>query len=410
MLLTQLIDQPFGLTNSQKTLKRQKRKSNVERTSTEEHTRISPERFLGQHVASSFSDHQIEREISPRKWCSRLPGSVVHDLSTVPTVAPSHEARVPLTETFTSSTDSKIRDGAKYEESDTRRRMSPNSGPKRLRELLEQPGIIRSLGAHDVFTALIVEQAGFETVFIGGFGTSASMLGLPDLNFLTMSEMAEAVRRMATRVCIPVIADGDTGYGDLHNVQRTVEAFEAAGASGILLEDQVMPKRCGHFANKRVIPSEEMVLKIKAAVKAKSDPDFVIFARTDARQMNGLDDAIDRVNRCCDSGADIAFIEAPESRAELEEIPKRVKHPLFVNMLTGGVTPILSVKELEQLGYKIVVCPIESLMVCARAMRDLCEAWKNTGRVDKLATQAMSFAEVKKLLGVEEFLKLRERL
>jgi 2-methylisocitrate lyase-like PEP mutase family enzyme len=288
--------------------------------------------------------------------------------------------------------------------------MSSNSGPKRLRELLKQPGIIRSLGAHDVFTALIVEQAGFETLFIGGFGTSASTLGLPDLNFLTMSEMADAVRRMTARVCIPVIADGDTGYGDLHNVQHTVEAFEAAGASGILLEDQVMPKRCGHFANKRVIPSEEMVLKIKAAVKAKNDPDFVIFARTDARQMNGLDDAIDRVNRCCESGADIAFIEAPESLAELEEIPKRVKHPLFVNMLTGGVTPILSVKELEQLGYKIVVCPIESLMVCARAMRDLCEALKNTGRVDKLATQAMSFGEVKKLLGVEEFLKLRETL
>ena len=152
--------------------------------------------------------------------------------------------------------------------------MSPKSGPKRLRELLKEPGIIRSLGAHDVFTALIVEQVGFETVFIGGFGTSASMLGLPDLNFLTMSEMADAVRRTAARVCIPVIADGDTGYGDLHNVQRTVEAFEAAGASGILLEDQVMPKRCGHFANKRVIPSEEMVLKIKAAVKTKSDPDL----------------------------------------------------------------------------------------------------------------------------------------
>jgi 2,3-dimethylmalate lyase len=225
-----------------------------------------------------------------------------------------------------------------------------------------------------------------------------------------MSEMADAVRRMAARLSIPIIADGDTGFGDLHNVQRTVEAFEAAGASGILLEDQVMPKRCGHFADKRVIPTEEMVSKIKAAVKAKSDPDFVIFARTDARQMNGLNDAIDRVNRCCDSGADIAFIEAPESRAELEEISKRVKHPLFANMLSGGVTPILPVNELEQLGYKIVVCPIESLMVCARAMRELCDEWKNTGRVDQLAPQAMSFSEVKKLLGVEEFLKLRERL
>ena len=288
--------------------------------------------------------------------------------------------------------------------------MKHASGPKRIRQLLAQPGIIRSLGAHDVFTALIVEQAGFETVFIGGFGTSESLLGLPDLNFLTLNEMADAVRRMAARVAIPVIADGDTGHGDLHNVQRTVEMFEAAGAAGILLEDQVMPKRCGHFADKQVIPTGEMVLKIKAAVRAKSDPDFLIFARTDARQMNGLDDAIDRVNRCGDAGADIAFIEAPQSIAELEEIPRRVKYPLFVNMLSGGVTPILPVKDLEQIGYKIVVCPIESLMVCARAMRDLCEAWKAAGRVDKLATQAMSFAEVKKLLGVEDFLHLRERL
>jgi methylisocitrate lyase len=257
---------------------------------------------------------------------------------------------------------------------------------------------------------LIVEQAGFETVFIGGFGTSASLLGLPDLNFLTMTEMAEAVRRMSGRVSIPVIADGDTGHGDLHNVQRTIEAFESAGAAGILLEDQVMPKRCGHFANKQVIPTDEMVLKIKAAVRAKSDPNFLIFARTDARQMNGLDDAIERINRCCDAGADIAFIEAPESLAELEEIPKRVKYPLFVNMLSGGVTPILPVKDLEQLGYRIVVCPIESLLVCARAMRELCEAWKTTGRVDHLATKAMSFDEVKRLLGVKEFLSVREKL
>src|SRR5947199_10119313 len=140
--------------------------------------------------------------------------------------------------------------------------MRTTNGPERLRELLSAPGIIRSLGAHDVFTALIVEQAGFETVFIGGFGTSASMLGLPDLNFLTMTEMAEAVRRMAARVRIPVIADGDTGHGDLHNVQRTVAAFERAGAAGILIEDQVAPKRCGHFANKQVVSTEEMVLKI----------------------------------------------------------------------------------------------------------------------------------------------------
>src|SRR5438067_7741674 len=149
--------------------------------------------------------------------------------------------------------------------------MSKPNGPKRLRELLLQPGMIRSLGAHDVFTALMVEQAGFETVFIGGFGTSASMLGLPDLNFLTLTEMADAVRRMAARVAIPVVADGDTGHGDLHNVARTVREFERAGAAGILIEDQVAPKRCGHFQGKQVIPADEMVLKLRTALDARRD-------------------------------------------------------------------------------------------------------------------------------------------
>ena len=288
--------------------------------------------------------------------------------------------------------------------------MNFTDGPKNFRALLSAPGIIRSLGAHDVLSAMIVQQAGFETVFIGGFGTSASLLGLPDLSFLTMTEMAGAVGRMASRVSIPVIADGDTGYGDLHNVQRTIEAFEKAGAAGILIEDQVFPKRCGHFDRKEVIPTGEMVLKIKAAVQARSNPDFVIFARTDARQTNGLDDAVDRVNRCCAAGADVAFIEAPQSLSELQEIPKRVSYPLFVNMLTGGVTPILSVEELDRLGYKVMVCPVDSLMVCAGAMRKLCDVLKTTGRVDAIADDSMSFDAVKVLLGVEDSLGLRESL
>ena len=278
------------------------------------------------------------------------------------------------------------------------------STAKQFRELLARPGIIPSMGVHDVFSALIAEQSGLETVFMGGFGTSASLLGLPDLNLLTMSEMADAIRRMTARLTIPVIADADTGHGDLRNVRRTVECFEAAGAAGLLLEDQVMPKRCGHFADKQVIPAAEMVQKIRTAVAARSSDDFTIFARTDARQMNGLPDAIDRVNQYCDAGADIAFIEAPQSVAELEEIPKRVKHPLFANMLTGGVTPILSVSELDQLGYKIAVCPVESLAVTAHALRGLCAEWLKNGRVDQLADAACSFAEVKKLLGVDDWL------
>src|ERR671930_1553817 len=167
---------------------------------------------------------------------------------------------------------------------------------KRLRELLRRPGVIRSLGAHDVFTARLIERAGLETVFVGGFGTSASLLGLPDVGFLTLTEMADAVRRMAQRVDIPVVADGDTGHGDLHNVARTVREFEGAGAAGILIEDQVTPKRCGHFQGKQVIPADEMVLKLKAALDARRDPDFVIVARTDARAVEGIDGAIARAN------------------------------------------------------------------------------------------------------------------
>src|SRR5690242_3118379 len=143
-----------------------------------------------------------------------------------------------------------------------------------LRKLLNGPGVIRSLGAHDVFTARLVEAAGLETVFLGGFGTSASLLGLPDVGFVTLSEMADAVRRMALRVNIPVVADGDTGHGDLHNVVRTVREFERAGAAGVLIEDQVTPKRCGHFAGKEVISAADMVLKLKAALSARTDPDF----------------------------------------------------------------------------------------------------------------------------------------
>lgn len=281
---------------------------------------------------------------------------------------------------------------------------------KKLRDLLRQPGAIRSLGAHDVFTACLIERAGLETVFIGGFGTSASMLGLPDVGFLTLTEMADAVRRMAMRVNIPVVADGDTGHGDLHNVIRTVREFERAGAAGMLLEDQVAPKRCGHFAGKAVIPADEMILKLKAAQDARRDPGFVIVARTDARAVEGIDAAIDRANQYGKAGADVCFIEAPASRQELERIPREVRYPLLVNMLSGGVTPILSVNELEKLGYKIVVCPIESLLVTGTAVMRLIDTLLTRGRVDLPTDQMMTFDQVKQVLGLDEVMRLRERL
>src|SRR5215470_11277146 len=196
---------------------------------------------------------------------------------------------------------------------------------RRFRDLLSKPGIIRSLGAHDVFTARLIEAAGLETVFLGGFGTSASLLGLPDIGLITLTEMADAVRRMAQRVRIPVVADGDTGHGDLHNVARTVREFEHAGAAGILLEDQVTPKRCGHFEGKQVIPTEQMLLKLRAALDARRDPDFLIVARTDARAVEGIEAALERANRYGVAGADVCFIEAPQSRQELELIPREVR-------------------------------------------------------------------------------------
>jgi 2-methylisocitrate lyase-like PEP mutase family enzyme len=281
---------------------------------------------------------------------------------------------------------------------------------RRFRELLRQPGVIRSLGAHDVFTARLIEAAGLETVFLGGFGTSASLLGLPDVGFLTLTEMADAVRRMALRLSIPVVADGDTGHGDLHNVVRTVREFEQAGAAGVLLEDQVTPKRCGHFEGKAIIPADEMVLKLRAALDVRRAPDFVIIARTDARAVEGIDGAITRANRYAEVGADVCFIEAPQSLGELRRIPREVRHPLLVNMLTGGVTPILPVSELGQMGYKIVVCPIESLLVAGAAVRRLIDALLSRGRVDEGSGDMMTFAEVKKLLGLDAVTGLRERL
>jgi methylisocitrate lyase len=215
---------------------------------------------------------------------------------------------------------------------------------------------------------------------------------------------------MALRVRIPVVADGDTGHGDLHNVVRTVREFERAGAAGVLIEDQVTPKRCGHFAGKQLIPVAEMVLKLKAALSARTDPDFVIVARTDARAVEGIDGAIERANRYGAAGADVCFIEAPQSRAELEQIPKAVRYPLLVNMLSGGVTPILPVEELGRLGYKIVVCPIETLLVAGKAVQRLIEALLTRGRCDLPDSEMMTFAEVKTVLGLDDVMGLRDRL
>lgn len=276
---------------------------------------------------------------------------------------------------------------------------------RQLRTLLARPGLIRSLAPHDVFAAKVMEQAGLPLLFLGGFGASASSYGLPDLGLLGLAEMADAARRMTGAVSVPVIVDGDTGYGSVPNVIRTVREYERAGAAGMLLEDQVFPKRCGHFAGKQVVPIEEMETKLKAALDARRDPDFVVIARTDARAVEGLDSAIDRAKRYARLGADLVFVEAPQTEAELARIAREIETPQLANMLIGGATPILSADELERLGFKIVVSPVESLTITAFAVQQLSRAMLDEGRVDGLTNQMCSFADIQRLLGVDEWVE-----
>ena len=272
---------------------------------------------------------------------------------------------------------------------------------EKLRELLAKPGIIRSLAPHDPFSAKVMEQAEIPLFFLGGFGASASTFGLPDLGLLGLAEMADAARRMTAAVNVPVIVDGDTGYGAIPNVIRTVREFERAGAAGMLLEDQLFPKRCGHFQGKQLISVDEMSAKLKAALNARRDSRFVVIARTDARAVEGLDAAIARANRYAEVGADLIFVEAPQSRDELARVTQEIPKPQLANMLVGGATPILSADELQTLGFKIVVSPIESLAVTAFAVERLAKAMLTGGRVDTLADRMWTFSEMKRLLGVE---------
>ena len=273
---------------------------------------------------------------------------------------------------------------------------------QRLRQLLTGPQIVRSFAPHDVFTARILEDAGIELLFLGGFGVSASVFGIPDVGLTTLTEMTEAVRRMADRLTVPLIADGDTGHGNLHNVARTVRDFERAGASGMLLEDQVAPKRCGHFSGKQVVSTEEMLDKLKSALDTRDDPDFVIIARTDARAVEGLDAAIERACRYGETGADVCFVEAPQSVDELSTVARDVPFPQLANMLPGGVTPIVPADELQRLGFRIVVDPVGTLLAAGHVVRKLAEAMLKDGRVDQLSSEMLDFGEVKQLLGLDE--------
>jgi 2-methylisocitrate lyase-like PEP mutase family enzyme len=226
-----------------------------------------------------------------------------------------------------------------------------------LRERLEDPRILVAVGAHDGLTARIAQRAGFEAVYHGGYSAAAHHYGLPDIGIIGRAEMVESVRRVTAVSTTPVIADCDTGYGAVAGVKRTIAEMEAAGAAAVQLEDQVFPKRCGHMEGKRVIGVDEMLLKIRAAVAARRDPELLIIARTDALQPHGLDEAIDRCNAYADVGADVVLVDAPRTRGQLSEIVRRIDAPSMVNMSETGRTPPMTAHDLQELGYRIVIFP-----------------------------------------------------
>ena len=288
----------------------------------------------------------------------------------------------------------------------TRRR----GGPARLRELLNSGQTIVAPGAFDPLAARLVEEAGFAAVYMTGFGTSAALLGRPDVGLLTMTEMADSAGRIAACVDIPLIADADTGYGNPLNVIRTVGAYEAAGVAGLHIEDQVAPKKCGHMEGKLVIGSDEMAQKVKAAVDARTDPDFVIIARTDARAVEGLDRALDRARRYRDAGADVLFIEALVSEAEIEAAAAAFPDvPLLFNWAEGGKTPPVSLDRLTELGYRIVIFPIGTLLAATAAMRRILKEIATAGTPASLLGELPTFGEFTDFIGLPEVGEIEQR-
>lgn len=276
---------------------------------------------------------------------------------------------------------------------------------KRLRQLLKDKEILVAPGAHDALTAKIIEQVGFNAVYLTGYGQAASHLGQPDVGLLTMTEMLSRVSNMVSAVEVPVICDGDTGFGNVVNVMRTVREYEKAGAAAIQLEDQVSPKKCGHMIGRQVIAKEEMVDKIRAAVAARKDPDFVIIARTDARTVLGIDEAISRGKAYEDAGADVIFIESPESIEEMKKITASYKVPVLANMVEGGRTPLLTVEELMEIGYHLVIYPTASTYITAQAMVELMKEIMTKGTTKHLIEKMIPFGDFNNLIGLS---KIRE--
>lgn len=283
---------------------------------------------------------------------------------------------------------------------DTKRLRSLRNKIEDKNEFLILPGVFDSLSAR------IVEKTGFDAMFQTGYGSSASLLGMPDFGFLNAGETIDNARRIVRSVNLPVIVDVDTGYGNPLTVWRTVNDLIAYGASGIFLEDQLWPKRCGHMSGKEVIPLQEFLPKLRAALDARTGHEFIIVARTDARAPLGLDKAIERGNLYYKEGADVVFVEAPLSLEELKEIAKKIPAPLVANMIENGVTPNLSAHELKQMGYRIAVFPLSGLYGATYAMKKIFSSLKKTGSTQDCRDIMVNFGEFNELVELQRFMDM----
>ena len=264
-------------------------------------------------------------------------------------------------------------------------------------------------GAYDGVSARLVERAGFPAVYMTGYGTSASRLGLPDLGYAGLAEMADHARNLAAAVSIPLIADADTGYGNALGVRRTVQAYEAAGVAALHIEDQVAPKRCGHLSGHQLVPLAEFAGKIRAAVDARRDSDLMIIARTDAISAVDFDEALRRGEAAVGAGADVLFIEAPRDEAQVERVAGAFDTPLLYNYASGGRSPMLPFPRLRALGYALILLPIDTLLVAAKAMTGFLAALRAGDDVLSLGDHSMRFAEFNALIGATEQMALADR-
>jgi 2-methylisocitrate lyase-like PEP mutase family enzyme len=282
------------------------------------------------------------------------------------------------------------------------------NAPARLRQLMREPGLIWGPGVYDGLSARIAGRVGFPMLYMTGAGTSISRIGQPDVGLTTMSEMVENARVIVEASAVPVVCDADTGFGGPVNVARAVHAYERAGAAAVHIEDQVFPKRCGHLSGKTVVGRDEFAQRIRAAVNERYDPQFVIIARTDARQPNGFDDAMDRIKLAFDAGADVGFFEGPVAQAEVERVIAEAPGPMLLNLATNGVTPNLRVREVEALGFKFAIWPTACFAPAALAIRNSLEELKRDG-TDLRSVGGLSPRDVFEIVGLEEAMAIDRR-